>query len=115
MPDNVIVPVVIGLAVGVSLIALFIGLPGQLSREQVWVAKNTTQCSEPWQMEDTSLEGFFNDRGVRIYAIDTIRYLGEGTAVCQACTCTSGTTLYLKVDNSSVSTMNQYGFIVKTP
>jgi len=115
VPENVIVPVVIGLAVGVSLIALFIGLPGQLSREQVWVAKNTTQCSEPWQLQETSLEGFFNDRGVRIYAIDTIRYLGEGTAVCLACSCTSGTTLYLKVDNSSVSIMTQYGFIAKTP
>jgi hypothetical protein len=117
------VPVVIGLAVGVSLIVLFIVLSGQLSQgeqvdtqpQQVWVAKNATQCSEPWQMEDTTLEGFFSDRGVQIYGIQTIRYLGEDMAVCMACDCPSGSTLYLKVGKSGVPTMGQYGFILQSP
>lgn len=124
MPHHLVslaLAVCVGLAAGVALVAMFAIVSIPLLAAPVspdhrsWVAKNTTQCSEPWQLQDTSLEGFFNDREVRIYAIDTIRYLGEDMAVCMACSCTSGTTLYLKVDNSSVSIMKQYGFIVKTP
>lgn len=132
MSDNVVLPVILGLLVGIALIAIFIFISDQqsqgqdgklLPKQMIWVAKNTTQCDEAWDMEfqdnreelhegQTPLGIFLDKRDITIYDIEAIPYLPAGTAVCAACGCTSGSTLYLKVDAFDVTKMTQYGFTI---
>ena len=124
MPHHLVslaLAVCVGLAAGVALVAMFAIVSIPLLAAPVspdhrsWVAKNTTQCSEPWQLQDTTLKGFFNQRGILIYDMQSIGYLPPGSVVCEACSCTSGSTLFLQVAKNDVHKMKQYGFVEQVP
>jgi len=121
MSDS-IVPVVVGLAVGIGLIATFSVLAFQSSQVEqvenpptkriVWVAGNTTQCDDPWYQEQTSVIDFFAIRQINIYDMDQAYFLEPDLRVCAACDCVSGETLYLAIDASNVPEMQKYGFTI---
>ena len=137
MSDNTLQPVAIGLAAGVGLIALFIVLSPQLSvlptepdiniDGTTWVARNTTQCGDPWheyyydetppilKPNQTLVDYFFEENGIIILDRAVLPNPDQSFTTCEACGCSSGLTLYLKVNTADVVKLNQYGFIVLSP
>lgn len=136
MSDNAL-PVSIGLAAGVSLIALFIVLSPQLPVRPTepdinidgttWVARNTTQCADPWHKyyddrtpvalkpNQTLVDYFFEENGIVILDREDLPNPDQSQVTCEACGCSSGLTLYLKVNTADVGKLNQYGFLVLSP
>lgn len=98
-----------------------------------WLAMNTTQCSNPWDMEymneyrsnpsvaeelqgeEPVVQWYFESRGIEILDIESVGYLPDNVAVCEACNCTSGETLYVKVASDNVEEMKDVGFVEKEP
>ena len=137
MSDNALQPVGIGLAAGVGLIALFTVLSSQLSIQPTkpdtdidgttWVARNTTQCADPWHKyyydrtsvvlkpNQTLVDYFFEENGIIILDREVLPNPDQSQAACEACGCSSGSTLYLKVDTADVAKLSQYGFVVLSP
>ncbi|HJS68688.1 MAG TPA: hypothetical protein VJ730_04635 [Nitrososphaera sp.] len=116
MSDS-IVPVVIGLAVGIGLIATFSVLAFQAEQvgntpvmKIVWVEKSTTQCDDPWYHEQISVIDFFANRKINVYDMDQAYFLEADHRVCASCDCISGETLYLAIDASNMPEMQKYGF-----
>ena len=115
-----------GLAAGCLLVSFFALVPIPLlgvpmsPENRTWVAKNVTQCSEPWDLsepkeEQTKYDLYFNARGIRIYDVQYIRYAPDDAFFCAACSCSSGSTLYLEVANFDVAKMKLHGFVEKEP
>jgi hypothetical protein len=92
-----------------------------------WVAMNTTQCDNQWNREydqnrqklrdgETTFDLFFEKRHIEIYESNGIGFLPAGSVVCEGCSCTSGSTLYLLISVGDVGKMvNEYGFIEQAP
>ena len=105
-----------------------------LSSNTMWLALNTTQCSNPWDnyiredfrsksnISDSDIEQFYIDyfydtHEIVIYDVhqrDWLReaYGEEGIGVCSACSCTSGITLYLLVSYNDIGKMPGLDFKV---
>jgi hypothetical protein len=112
-----IVPVIMGLAVGIGLIATFSVLAFQAEQvgntpvmKIVWVEKSTTQCDDPWYHEQISVIDFFANRKINVYDMDQAYFLEADHRVCASCDCISGETLYLAIDASNMPEMQKYGF-----
>lgn len=100
--------------------------------ERVWVAGEPIQClSNVWEQDwiekhggDASLyptdiaeqnkiiDAFFTQQGADVSSIARRQLDG---AVCLACSCPAGYTLYLEIPEDAVELMSQYGFRLEAP
>jgi hypothetical protein len=101
------------------------GSPGN-----VWVAINPVQCLQnPWELDwlriygDASeypkeneldiVELYFYKQGIQIYDIQQESY--AQSAVCQACNCPRGDTIFLLVSINDYAALKEQGFEARPP
>jgi len=97
---------------------------------KTWVATNPIQCLyNPWEQDwlkshnnnYTAYEGggyateaiknYYQKLGITIYKLKSMSW-GSGFAVCAACSCSAGDTMYLLVSNSDVDKMLKLSYMV---
>ena len=135
MSDSTLPPVAIGIITGVGLIALFIVFSPQLSVEPtrpivdgtIWVARNTTQCADPWheyyhdgsppllKPNQTLIDYFFEEKGIEILDREVLPNPDQSGFFCEACGCSNGSTLYVRIKSVDVVKLSQFGFIALSP
>jgi hypothetical protein len=80
---------------------------------KTWLAINPIQCGEnPWQKANQSIQDYYKSQGVIILDDKIVPWTGY--AVCSACLCSNGTTLYTLVLDSDAGKMMKFGYVLAT-
>jgi hypothetical protein len=101
--------------------------PDSRVERTLWAARNLTQCADPWhkyyedpiqpllKSNQTLVDYFFEDNGIAILDRVSLPNPDHNFAICEACGCYQGSTLYVKVDAIDAGRLIQQGFIKLSP
>ncbi len=90
----------------------------ETAAENISVLYGETQCADPWQRGSTNAEmlgnaeTFMRGRGIR-FTGTSITQTMNGQAVCLACVCSSGRTVFGSVHKDDLVKIEELGFAQK--